>query len=148
LIYRSFVNRAVRQVVFWVDKEMTGQSLAIEAAGARRPLVSIFLAVALAALALIGTTTADAKQQCSTAAASQGYWSWRMIDGRKCWYEGKPMLSKSELEWATQSAARPAPTDEPASAPPEMRRDPMDAQARVPDDSGTFEALWRSRIEH
>ena len=84
---------------------------------------------------------------CSVAAAPRGYWSWRMIDGRKCWYEGKPMLSKSLLEWSTQGAAPPAAARELASTQAEKHRDPMDAQARVSEDTGTFEALWRDRIE-
>ena len=70
-----------------------------------------------------------------------------MIDGRKCWYEGKPMLSKSLLEWPAETPAQPDSDRELASAPSEKHRDPMDAQARAPDDSDTFEALWRDRIE-
>ncbi len=110
----------------------------------------------LAAIALIGLATAQAKQQCSTEAGHNGYWSWRMIDGRKCWYEGKPMLSKALLEWAPAAASNaetvsaeaetaPAATA-PATAAPAMRRAPMDARAQAPDDSSTFEAMWRSRI--
>jgi hypothetical protein len=34
-----------------------------------------------------------------------------------------------------------------ASAQPQARRNPMNAQARELDDSDTFEALWRDRIE-
>jgi hypothetical protein len=114
----------------------------------------------LAAIALVGLATAQAKQQCSTASGHNGYWSWRQIDGRKCWYEGKPMLSKDLLEWAAPAAAdaeadadaAPAVAPPPASAAPSataapaMRRTPMDARAQAPDDSGTFEAMWRTRI--
>ncbi len=101
----------------------------------------------MAALPIIAMTTAQAKQQCSVAAGSQGYWSWRMIDERKCWYEGKPMLSKSLLEWPTQAAAQAVSNSQIVRPQPEKHRDPMDAQARASDDSNTFEALWRSRIE-
>jgi hypothetical protein len=119
----------------------------------------------LAAIAIIGFATAQAKQQCSTEAGRNGYWSWRMIDNRKCWYEGKPMLSKELLEWAPAAAGADADSTEadavpaaaprakaapasaaPASAAPAMRHAPMDARAQAPDDSGTFEAMWRSRI--
>jgi hypothetical protein len=34
-----------------------------------------------------------------------------------------------------------------ATAPTEKRGNPLDAQAYMPNDSGTFEALWRDRIE-
>jgi hypothetical protein len=52
-----------------------------------------------------------ATQQCSTALPSNqlGHWSWRMIDGRKCWYEGKPLLSKSLLEWAAPGVTERRP---------------------------------------
>jgi hypothetical protein len=65
-----------------------------------RPLVSITLAAFLTALSSIEVSIAQAKQQCSAAMPSnpQGHWwSYRLIDGRKCWFEGKPGLSKSLL---------------------------------------------------
>jgi len=125
--------------------------------------ISTSTAIALlAATAIIGFATAQAKQQCNTEAGRGGYWSWRMIDNRKCWYEGKPMLSKDLLEWAPAAsnaaadsteadaapatAATPGPAAAPAMVAPAMRRAPMDARAQAPDDSGTFEAMWRSRI--
>jgi hypothetical protein len=36
---------------------------------------------------------------CQTAAGRGGYWAWRLIDGRKCWYEGKVGMSKDNLRW-------------------------------------------------
>jgi hypothetical protein len=96
-----------------------------------------------------------AKQQCSESAKAQGYWSWRMIDERKCWYEGKPMLSKSLLEWPARPAVKVEP-EEVASVATEKPGNPMDAQARVVDtdsraraiDRDTFDALWRARVGH
>ena len=99
-----------------------------------------------------------------------------MIDDRKCWYEGKPMLSRALLEWPSERAALPDIKADSESAAPAIRRekrhaesphaeslrseslhseslhseshgDPMDAQAYAPADSTTFEALWRDRIE-
>jgi hypothetical protein len=131
---------------------MTKQALAT--GEPRHRLPSILLAAFIAGLVIAGAV--EAKQQCSVS-AGQGYWSWRMIDGRKCWYEGKPMLSKAMLEWPAESAAQPDTTADTASVAPERRRpesqrseshgDPMDAQAYAPADSQTFEALWRDRIE-
>jgi hypothetical protein len=130
----------------------------------------MLLAAFIAGLVIAGAV--EAKQQCSVSAGSHGYWSWRMIDGRKCWYEGKPMLSRAMLEWPAESAAQPDTKADAASVAPERRRtesqraesqraenqraesqraeshgDPMDAQAYAPADSQTFEALWRDRIE-
>src|ERR1700752_2129554 len=60
---------------------------------------------------LVGTSTAEAKQQCRVAMPSDvhgQWWSYRIIDGRKCWYEGKPMLSKSSLEWPKEASEQVA----------------------------------------
>ena len=117
---------------------------------------SSVLTILVAAFFSTSVATAIAKQQCSASVPSNshGYWSWRLIDGRKCWYEGKPMLSKSSLEWSAQPAVQPDSEEEVASALTEKPGNPMDAQARVIDtesratviDTETFDALWRARI--
>src|ERR1700674_593109 len=69
----------------------------------------------------IGMQTAEAKQ-CSVALPSnpQGHWSYRLIDGRKCWYEGENNFPKSLLQWPGQTSAlsafgkaEPSPEEEP-----------------------------------
>src|SRR5258705_12431886 len=113
-----------------------------------RPLVSITLAAFLTALSSIEVSIAQAKQQCSAAMPSnpQGHWwSYRLIEGRKCWYEGKPGLSKSLLEWAVEVSAPPASGEEVASTVPEKARNPLNSQAWAPSDPDTFEARWRAR---
>jgi hypothetical protein len=117
---------------------------------------SSVLTVFFAALFSMPIAPAFAKQQCSASmpSSAHGYWSWRMIDGRKCWYEGKPMLSKSSLEWSAQPALKPEAQEEVASAATEKPGNPLDAQARVVDsdsrarviDRDTFDALWRARV--
>ena len=87
-------------------------------------------------VAFFFATTPTQAKQCSAERPSnaQSYWSYRLIDGRKCWYEGKPMLSKSLLHWPTSSrtaAANPRPSSERQPAKP---RDLMDAQASISDD--------------
>jgi hypothetical protein len=68
------------------------------------------LAASIFALASIETPDAQAKQQCRAAIPSNqhGYWSYRIIDERKCWYEGKPMLSKDLLEWPSEERGQEA----------------------------------------
>ena len=107
------------------------------------PLIAF--AACIAALSSIEISAAQAKQTCSAAMPSNphGYWSWRLIDGRKCWYEGKPSVSKSLLEWPTQASAQPDPNEEVARVTPEKSGNPLDSQARAPDDADTFEARWR-----
>src|SRR5260370_16983595 len=49
---------------------------------------------------------AEAKQ-CSAAEPSnpQKHWSYRLIDGRKCWEEGENNFPKSLLQWPEQNSA-------------------------------------------
>lgn len=50
----------------------------------------------------------------------KGSWYYRLIDGRKCWYEGKPMLPKSSLHWPKDKPVIEADAATPAP-PPEIR---------------------------
>ena len=102
----------------------------------------------LATITSIDTPNAQVRQCRDAPLASQhGYWSYRLIDGRKCWYEGKSMLSKSLLEW--RAPVRPVFDAEPAR---ELRDkpgnplpgNPLDAKALAQDDFDTFEARWRA----
>jgi hypothetical protein len=106
----------------------------------------IFAACVVGVSPVAAVTTAQAKQ-CKTERPShaRSYWSYRLIDGRKCWYEGKPMLSKSSLHW---SPARTAKADDPEREPilRASRYNFLDAQASIPDDSDSFERRWRSRF--
>jgi hypothetical protein len=120
-----------------------------------RPLAFITLAALLTALSSIEVSIAQAKQQCSAGPPSNPHgqwWSYRMLDGRKCWYEGKPGLSKSLLEWPMEASTRPASGEEVRSTSPEKPRTPLDShawapnpKASVPSDSDTFEARWLAR---
>jgi hypothetical protein len=46
----------------------------------------------------------------------KGHWYYRIIDGRKCWYDGKPMMPKTSLYWPKSTD-----TDTAADAAPEQR---------------------------
>lgn len=37
------------------------------------------------------------------------WWSWRLVDGRRCWYRGRAVKSKSELRWSVDTT-QVAPT--------------------------------------
>jgi hypothetical protein len=56
-------------------------------------------------------------------------WSYRTVDGKKCWYQGPRMMPKSGLRWEYE----PMPT---IKAPDIMIPEPED-------DDGTFESRWR-----
>ncbi|WP_426529699.1 hypothetical protein [Bradyrhizobium sp. McL0615] len=109
-----------------------------------------FFAVCTAALVPIGMLTAQAKapiRECSASASkTQGHWSWRLIDGRKCWYAGKTVIPKSLLRWAAAAPAQAkVKVASPVSVATEKRSGPMDAQARMIDDD-SFESRWRARV--
>jgi len=111
-----------------------------------RKLPSIALAAWIATLLSVGIPNAQAKQECSAATPSNRHghwWSYRLIDGRKCWYEGKPMLSKSLLEWPKEASAQPVSNGEVTSVVTEKPGNPLDSQAWALKDSDTFEARWR-----
>src|SRR5215475_9689180 len=77
--------------------------------------ISAIAGVACIALSAFGVPAVLAKQQCSAAMPSDvhgHWWSYRLIDGRKCWYEGKPGLSKSLLERPAQPRSAEAKTTE------------------------------------
>jgi hypothetical protein len=65
--------------------------------------VDVFIAC-IATIAPIGMPSARQAMQTVPPASRHGHWSYRLIDGRKCWYEGKNMLSESLLEWAPAQA--------------------------------------------
>ena len=103
--------------------------------------------------ALMSTGAANAKaMECSVARPSNatGYWSWRLIDGRKCWYAGKTMISKSLLQWPAKAPVQAKADSVPVKIVPvtvatEKRSDPLDAHARLLDYANSFEARWRAR---
>src|SRR4051812_49828265 len=71
--------------------------------------------VCVLTVAFFCSATPALAKQCSAERPSnaQTYWSYRLIDGRKCWYEGKPMLSKSLLHWPAAQTAQKNPRREP-----------------------------------
>jgi hypothetical protein len=121
-------------------------------------ILLVFFAACIAALMPTGVANAKA-MECSVARPSNahGYWSWRLIDGRKCWYAGKTMISKSLLQWpakaSVQAKAETKParvtvvpvTVVPVAVATEKRSDPLDAQARLLDYANSFEVRWRAR---
>lgn len=119
-------------------------------------ILLVLFAACIAILVPSGAANAKAVE-CSVARPSnpQGYWSWRLIDGRKCWYVGKTMISKSLLQWPAKASVQVKADTAPARvtvvpvtvvpAPSEGRSDPLDAHARLLDYANSFEARWRAR---
>jgi len=102
-------------------------------------------AICVASLLPIGGTTAQAIQ-CLVAPTSQKHWTYRLIDERKCWYEGKAMISKSLLRWPPQAPAAQTNAGEvPIKILTVKPNNPLDAQALVPNVPDSFESRWRAR---
>src|ERR1700720_3698588 len=81
------LDRSVERPDLTVAASRLQQSLTAQ----MRKLPSIALAAWIATLLSAGIPYAQAKQQCNAAAPSNPHgrwWSYRLIDGRKCWYEG------------------------------------------------------------
>jgi hypothetical protein len=107
----------------------------------------------LGAILLSSISTAQAIECASELpAVRSGHWSYRLIDGRKCWYEGKAMLPKSSLRWADKSPpavqAESPPADQVKVPATDGRdfSDPEDGSCCWPrrDDEDNFESRWRS----
>ncbi len=111
---------------------------------AKQIWLTVFVA-SIATIASPGMLSAQARQ-CSAGppASHHGYWSYRLIDGRKCWYEGKEMLSKSLLAWPPHAPAKAGLEAEPARELRDKPGEPLDANAWAPDDFDTFETRWRA----
>ena len=108
-----------------------------------------FLAASIAGVSssvvFLSTTPGEAKQCSSERPANvRSHWSYRLIDGRKCWYEGKPLLAKSSLHWPLARARQTHKDREPVLR--ENDYNLLDAQASIPDSPEGFEAQWRSRF--
>lgn len=89
---------------------------------------------------------------CSAARGAGGHWSWREIDGRRCWYQGDPGRSKSLLRWSL-SSPRPssAAVDRPEIVTPESSDLGADSTP-APDEltvraQRNAEMLWQATAE-
>jgi hypothetical protein len=106
----------------------------------------LFFAACIVGILPVTAVTAHATQ-CSAERPSnaRSYWSYRIIDGRKCWYEGKPMLSKELLHWRPAQTARASDLEEEPILPASQYNF-LDAQASMPDDTDSFESRWPRRF--
>jgi hypothetical protein len=67
-------------------------------------------------VAVVWLTSEAAAIECAAEAQSRtAYWSWRIIDGKRCWYPGRPGMSKANLHWRTATVGQRGPA-EPNSA--------------------------------
>ena len=79
----------------------------------------IVMLALLFGVALTGEASAAPTAVCRSAKPTKpkGVWSWRMIDGRKCWYQGKAGRAKTTLHWAKPQPVRRVQRVAPIAAP-------------------------------
>jgi len=75
------------------------------------------------AVALLLISSGASATECQSSPSHDGkWWSYRIVDSKRCWYQGRPGRSKDLLHWAKQSPplllTRPDPGDRPTPAPP------------------------------
>ena len=113
--------------------------------------VTIALSIALG----VAAPAANAETiQCRASPETSEYWSWREIDGRRCWYKGHRSISKKLLSW---DAKAPAETIERDTAPvaklpqtnsgaPAERVEVSRHPAPAIDPSNKFETAWQNSM--
>lgn len=89
----------------------------------------MFPPFAIAALILLLTATEAEAIQCSKSGGA----TWRLIDGKRCWYTG-PRAAKERLSWAA-----PARAPRPTAAPKQVPR--ATAPALTPAPAGAAQAM-------
>ena len=92
----------------------------------------------IAVLLLLISSGASATECQSSPGHDGKWWSYRMVDAKRCWYQGKPGRSKDLLQWAKQSSppvvTRPEPGDSPQPAlpvPPQQPPEIVDTTPKV-----------------
>ena len=89
------------------------------------------------AVALLLISSAASATECQSSPGQDGkWWSWRIVDSKRCWYEGRPGRSKDQLQWAKQSppliVTRPQPGDSPHPALPVPPQQPTEIADTTP----------------
>ena len=102
-----------------------------------RPIVLVADIVCVLTIAFY-CSPAHAKQcHAERPSNAQSYWSYRLINGRKCWYEGRPGFSKSLLHWSAVQTVKTNPRPESDARPAAAatnKYNPLDAQAAFTSD--------------
>lgn len=75
-------------------------------------LALILLAIILVLAMMLLIATKAQALECRRSPQSGTYWSWRQIAGRKCWYQGRHVMPKSQLHWRVPAENKPLIIDE------------------------------------
>jgi len=72
-------------------------------------LVAVCVASLVPTVVPVAQAKATIKECSASPGKTSGHWSWRLIDGRKCWYAGKAVIAKASLRWPATAQAKAAP---------------------------------------
>ena len=94
-------------------------------------------AVSSIAVALLLISSGASATECQSSPGHDGkWWSYRIVDSKRCWYQGRPGRSKDLLQWAKQSppliVTRPDPGDSPHPALPVPPQQPIEIVDTTP----------------
>jgi hypothetical protein len=94
-------------------------------------------AVSSIAVALLLISSGASATECQSSPGHDGkWWSYRIVDSKRCWYQGRPGRSKDLLQWAKQSpplvGTRPDPGDSPHRALPVPPQQPTEIVNTTP----------------
>jgi hypothetical protein len=59
----------------------------------------VLVAAAIGVTLLIWLIEPAKSKECEERPLGGSYWSWRIIDGKRCWYQGHHVIPKSNLHW-------------------------------------------------
>src|SRR3954453_6633471 len=94
-------------------------------------------AISATAFALLLISSGASATECQSSPSHDGKrWSWRMVDSKRCWYQGRPGRSKGLLQGGMPSplpvVTRPDPGPPPAPpAPPQQTTNAVDTTPKM-----------------
>ena len=105
------------------------------------------MAAAILLLSMTTATTAAAAIRCQDAAGHEpgAHWSWREIDGKRCWFmrEGGTMPPKSAFTWVMAAPAKENINADIAAAPEKRKAGPTIELLKVrADEMSDVQANW------
>jgi hypothetical protein len=94
------------------------------------------------ALSFLGTSAASAIEcKAEMPGARSGYWSWRIIDGKRCWYSGRAGMDKANLQWPKSAAAPLSVDSTPEQVSPQTYSANAESYSPKPEEL-SFEQRW------
>ncbi len=107
--------------MFYFNRRPLRNGARLRAPKRRQQRQRLSISCVVFAAALTGSVSAAHGVECQSEKGAGYPWAWREIDGKRCWYKGKPGMDKKLLSWAANtnapaaSKASAAPKDSPAS---------------------------------